>query len=82
MVRLPPMCSSVLAGTPGIGKKGVLTKTVALLGVSRVDTKSTPLLIPDLYVPMGQGFSGKAKLEEPLDHICANRALRWEDGLE
>ena len=60
----------------------ILSKVVALLGVSRVDTKAAPLLIPDLYLPIDLRFGEKPQLEELLEHISSNRVLRWEDGLE
>jgi hypothetical protein len=60
----------------------ILSKTVALLGVSRIDTSGAPLLVPDLYQLTDQRFGEKPNLEELLAHISANRVLRWEDGLE
>ncbi len=60
----------------------ILSKTVALLGVSRIDTKSLPLLVPDLFIPAGVAPSGKPKLEELIEYLNGNRLLRWEDGLE
>lgn len=60
----------------------ILSKTVALLGVSRIETKALPLLVPDLFIPSGFVPGEKPSLEELIEYINGSRLLRWEDGLE
>ena len=64
----------------GFNKCGqLLTKTIAALGVGRIETKDGVVSVSDMFVPSEAPLPPEAEFEQVQDHIRARRLLRWED---
>jgi hypothetical protein len=62
-------------------RSGVLAQTVAILGVTSIETSKGVISVSDLFVPDDDGEIPASAFEDALKYIANHRILRWQDQL-
>jgi hypothetical protein len=60
---------------------GVLARTVAILGVTSIQTSKGVISVSDMFVPGDDGQIPTLALEDALKYIANHRILKWQDQL-